>query len=64
MKEIQSGGVGMENLMLIIIAFSIFVEVFVLIFILIKEFFAPFIGKCTYDFCGKVREKIWKIRIM
>lgn len=54
----------MENLMLIIIAFSIFVEVFVLIFILIKEFFAPFIGKCTYDFCGKVREKIWKIRIM
>lgn len=42
----------------------IFSELSVLTFMLMKEFFLPFIGQCVCDFFGKVREKVWKIGIM
>lgn len=50
----------MEDLTLAILSLAIFSEVSVLTFMLMKEFFLPFVGGCVCDFCGKVRGKYGK----
>lgn len=50
----------MEDLALAILVLAIFSEVFVLAFMLMKEFFLPFVGGCVCDFCGKVRGRYGK----
>ena len=50
----------MENSILSIMALSIFSEISVLFFMIMKEFLAPFVGGCVCDFCGKVRGRYGK----
>ena len=57
MREIQSGGAGME---IAIGLLAILAEISVLTFMLMKEFFLPFIGQCVCDFYGKVRDRYGK----
>lgn len=35
-------------------------EVSILVFMLMKEWFLPFVGQCVCDFCGKVRGRYGK----
>ncbi len=63
MREIQSGGLGME-IPVIIGSLAILSEVLILTFMLMKEWICPFIGQCVIDFCGRVRENIWKTGII
>lgn len=39
---------------------AILAEISVLTFMLMKEFFLPFIGQCVCDFYGKVRDRYGK----
>lgn len=35
-------------------------EISILAFMLMKEWFLPFVGQCVCDFCGKVRDRYGK----
>ena len=59
MREIQSGGLGME-MPVIIGSLVILGEISILAFMLMKEWFLPFVGQCVCDFCGKVRDRYGK----
>lgn len=50
----------MENLILSVMELAIFSEISVLAFMLMKEFFLPFVGGCVLGFCGKVRGRYGK----
>ena len=52
------------EILVIIGLLAILSEVSILVFMLMKEWFLPFAGQCVCDFCGKVRGKIWKIRVL
>ena len=39
---------------------AILSEVSILVFVLMKEWFLPFVGQCVFNFCGKVRERYGK----
>ena len=59
MREIQSGGLEME-IPIIIVSLMILSEISFLTFMLMKEWFLPFVGQCVCDFYGKVRGKYGK----
>ena len=59
MREIQSGGAGME-IPVIIGLLAILSEVSILVFMLMKEGFLPFVGQCFCDFYGKVKGRYGK----
>lgn len=50
----------MEDLALAILMLAIFGEVSVLVFMLMKEFFLPFVGGCICDFCRKAMGRYGK----
>lgn len=56
---IHIGDVGME-IPVIIGLLVILSEVSILVFMLMKEWFLPFVGQCVCDFCGKVRGRYGK----
>ena len=59
MREIQSGGLGME-IPVIIGSLVILSEISILAFILMKEWICPFFGQCVCDFYGKVKGRYGK----
>ena len=56
---IYFGGLGME-IPVIIGLLVILSEVSILVFMLMKEWFLPFVGQCVCDFCGKVKGRYGK----
>lgn len=60
MREIHTEDWRMEDLTIAILALAIFSEVSVLTFMLMKEFFLPFVGGVVCDFFGKVRGRYGK----
>lgn len=59
MREIHIGGVGMD-IPVMIGSLAILSEISILTFMLLKEFFLPYVGQCFFDSCRKVRKKYGK----
>ena len=48
------------EILVIIGSLAILSEVSILVFVLMKEWFLPFVGQCVCDFYGKVRGRYGK----
>lgn len=48
------------EILVILVSLTIFSEVSILAFILMKEWICPFIGQCVCDFYGKVKGRYGK----
>lgn len=59
MREIHIGGVGMD-IPVMIGSLAILSEISILAFMLLKEFFLPYVGQCVFDFAERLGKKYGK----